>query len=457
VNFPFPPQPNSRKFPPGIVQVSLHRRQLNGSTINSPVLPTNQQLKELLLSHIRGTISEKDRETLFVSLADDQFADQWKLLIKELSSEMRITGPYNEAEWEPMIQDIFKEHDKSVTPVHRIHLLRHSWFRYAAAAVLIIAVSVAVFLSSDRRSSTTPGTEVANNSAGDVKAPVNNKAFITLADGRRVYLDSTKNGELAQQANVTLVKLANGQIAYQTGDGQVLTELKYNTLSNPRGSNVIDMTLADGSRVWLNAGSSVRYPIAFVGNERKVEITGEAYFEVAHNAGKPFYVTRDNVEVKVLGTHFNVNAYEDEADIKVTLLEGSVKVSGGMNAVTLKPGQQAQAALAASSRSESGTSIDRQVTLSNSVDLDQVMAWKNGKFQFDRTPLPVVMRQLSRWYDIEVVYEKGIPNVVFAGEMGRDLNLSQVLKVLSKMEVNFKIEVRPDDPLGRGRKLIVLE
>jgi ferric-dicitrate binding protein FerR (iron transport regulator) len=188
------------------------------------------------------------------------------------------------------------------------------------------------------------------------------------------------------------------------------------------------MTLSDGSKVWLNAGSSVRFPVAFTGNERKVSITGEAYFEVARDAYKPFIVKdiNRNAEVQVLGTHFNVNTYDDEPVMKVTLLEGAVKVIKGISTRLLKPGQQAQ--------------VGSDVKVITGIDTEEVMAWKNGRFQFKKASLQEVMRQVARWYDVEIVYEGKIIPQEFGGKMQRDLKLSEVLEGLAKSQVHFRIE-----------------
>jgi transmembrane sensor len=399
-------------------------------------LQTNQQLKELLVSHIRGTISEKDREALFVSLADDQLAEQWKDLIKELSSEMKITAPYNQAEWDPLIQEILlkKENIDTATPIHRIHLLRRSWFRYAAAAVFIIAIGITAIVVSSRWGGTGADQQSLANSNKQLPAdalPGKNGAVLTLADGSQVLLDSLGNGVVTTQGKTTVL-IRNGQLVYNATSKE--SEVLYNTMTTPKGRQY-QLVLPDGSQVWLNAASSITYPTAFAGNDRTVTITGEAYFEVAKDKTKPFHVMTGDMDVEVLGTHFNINSYSDEESIRTTLLEGSVKVTKSDQSALLKPGQQAIAA------------NDHGISINSNIDVDQVMAWRNGRFQFNRTPLPEVMRQLSRWYDMEVEYVKDPPNVVFAGEMGRDLNLSQVLKGLSKMEVNFKIE---------GKKLIVM-
>jgi ferric-dicitrate binding protein FerR (iron transport regulator) len=298
---------------------------------------------------------------------------------------------------------------------------------WAAAAIFILFVTGSYFLFFNNKSKQ---EEIVNTEpAKDVKAPETNRAMITLADGQTVFLDSAMNGQLAVQGNIKLVKLGNGQIAYQTASGEIIKELQYNTLNNPRGSKVIDMQLSDGSHVWLNAGSSVTFPIAFVGNERKVSVTGEAYFEISHDKTKPFIVSANNkADVTVLGTHFNVNAYDDEATLKVTLLEGSISV----NNTIIKPGQQAQ--------------VSSDIKVVNNVDLAEVMAWKNGNFKFTRTDLKVIMREIGRWYDVEVSYEGNIPVQLYNVGVPRTANVSEVLRGLEFTGAHFSVE---------GKKIIV--
>ena len=303
-------------------------------------------------------------------------------------------------------------------------LRRPRW--WAAASFILLLGGFSYFLFFNK---TPKPVQIAKVLPGDIKAPQSNRATITLANGQKVFLDSVGNGALAVQGNVKLVKLPGGEIVYQKNSGEISGRMEYNTLSNPRGSKVINMILADGSKVWLNAGSALTYPIAFVGNERKVSVTGEAYFEVAHDISKPFMVNNGSMNIRVLGTHFNVNAFEDDGhDIEVTLLEGSVKINNGNATGLLKPGQQAR--------------VNREVKIVNDVDLDIVMAWKNGYFQFDNASLQNVLKQVSRWYDVNVVYKGNNQPREFVGEIQRDLSLSEVIKILEKNKVHFKIERR---------------
>lgn len=313
----------------------------------------------------------------------------------------------------------------------RIFYLNPRNLRWAAAVVIFLLAGFSYFLLNRHATKSFQAVEVLQN---DVEAPHSNKAVITLSNGKKVFLDSVGNGNLAMQGNVKLVKLAGGKIAYQHSSGEITTKMEYNTLSNPRGSKVINILLSDGSKVWLDVGSSLTYPVAFLGNERKVSVKGEAYFEVAHDASKPFFVSCEKMNIRVLGTRFNVNAFEDDgSDIKVTLLEGAVKVANDKAKGSLKPGQQAV--------------VNAQIKILNDVDLDQVMGWKNGYFEFNNSSLQTVLNQVSRWYNIDVVYAGYNKPRQFIGEIQRDLNLSEILKILEKNRLNFQIE---------GKKLIVL-
>ena len=309
-----------------------------------------------------------------------------------------------------------------------------AWKRIAVAACILIAIGLGSYMAFFSKPHSLPHTVNTAKIPGDIKAPANNRAMITLADGSTVFLDSATNGNLAMQGNIKVVKLANGQIAYdlsavQAGaaSGKIVKELQYNTLTNPRGSQVINMRLSDGSHVWLNAGSSITYPVAFVLNERKVSITGEAYFEIAHDNAKSFKVTKGDMTVEVLGTHFNVNAYDDEPEIKVTLLEGAVKVSTRDDSRQIQPGQQA-------------TIHHSSFVIHHSVDTEQAIAWKNGLFAFDGVGIQEVMRQLARWYNLEVSYNGEPAKRKFRGKISKGLTLAQVLNGLSATRIQYKLE-----------------
>lgn len=300
----------------------------------------------------------------------------------------------------------------------------------SAAAMLILMAAATLMYLRSKQVQPVPVAKIALKQ--DIAAPSTNTAIITLGNGQQIILDSAGKGLLAMEGNVELTKKADGSIVYQGSSDKYLV----NTLNNPRGSKPITLVLSDGSKVWLNSESSLRYPVAFGAAERQVEITGEAYFEVAKKA-QPFKVAvAGKGVVEVLGTHFNINSYQDETYTKVTLLEGSVKVylqtNGAAEAIAIKPGQQALYL----SDQQKQTAIQ----VKNDIDLSAVVAWKNGFFNFDNADLKSVLRQLSRWYNVDVVYQGNIPKRVFGGEMQRDLNLSEVLKILEKNNVHFKIE-----------------
>jgi transmembrane sensor len=316
------------------------------------------------------------------------------------------------------------------------YVLNSNW-RWMAAAAIVIAIGTAIFLTIDRQPKSTGTVVVIKPTVNDV-LPGGNKATLRLSNGQIINLDSAANGSLATQGNTKIIKLADGQIAY-TREGKNAMEVMYNTMSTPPGGQ-FKLKLPDGTDVWLNAASSITYPTAFVGKDRSVTITGEAYFEVVKDKTKPFHVIVNDMDVEVFGTHFNVNAYNDEPAVKTTLLEGSVKVSnqsaiGNRQSAMLKPGEQAVLA------------PHSPLTTNHSPDLDQVMAWKNGLFNFNKVSLQDVMKQIARWYNVEIVYQGEIKPKKFGGEIQRDLNLSEVLEGLKETGIHFRID---------GQKLIVL-
>jgi transmembrane sensor len=389
----------------------------------------NDRLQQLLNNYLSGKLSEDQRQELAVLLEKDKAAEQLASLIQQQLSqgEFSITGDLFTTEDRIVKRVLEKIGSASVVPLpdHRIRPLR-KW-KWAAAIILLIGAGAAFWLT-NRHPAPSPanGNRIVKN---DI-APGGDKAVLTLSDGTTVTLDSAANGAIAQQGNSSVVKLANGQISYHL-KGAATGGIMMNTMRTPRGGQY-RLTLPDGTQVWLNAASSITYPVAFTGKERKVRISGEAYFEVVKDKELPFIVNVDDKSsIEVLGTHFNVNSYADESAIRTTLLEGSVMVNGAV----LKPGQQAR--------------IDRErLSVFNNADIDKVMAWRNGLFNFEDASLEEVMRQLARWYDVEIIYEKGIPDIRFGGEISRNIKLSDLLKVLARAEVKFKIE--------EGRRLVVL-
>ena len=237
-------------------------------------------------------------------------------------------------------------------------------------------------------------------------------------------LDSAHNGVVTSDNQVKVIK-KEGTLAYEGQTGAMV----YNTITTPRGRQW-QLALSDGTRVWLNAQSSIRYPISFTGAERRVVITGEAYFEVAQQAQASFVVQSGNQEIQVLGTHFNVNTYEDEPRYTTTLLEGKIKVNAGGKSVILRPGEQV------ANNYQTG-----ELKIKN-ADINGVTAWINGRFRFDQSDIRMVMRQLARWYDVDIVYADHLPDYHFAGGTFRNTNLAEVLHVLELSGVHFKVENR---------------
>lgn len=392
-----------------------------------------ERLRYLLTRYAnQDATAEEETELMKIFLSANQDDQLKEIMMGMMESDHQILE-LDKERWEPVLMKVLNQPAENETGrLVEINQSgrRNRWSRTVAAAAILLLAGAGVYyyvIQEDAAENNLVNTEQPA-AMPDISAPATNRAMITLADGKTVFLDSAINGQIALQGNIKLIKLANGQISYQLLASSNEGEVVYNTLSNPRGSEVIDMTLSDGSRVWLNAESSVTYPVAFVGNERKVTIAGEAYFEITHNANKPFFVTKGKTSVQVLGTHFNVNAYDDEENIKVTLLEGSVKVANGNANDLLKPGQQAL--------------ISSTIKIVSDVNLDEVMAWKNGFFQFNRSSIPDVMRQVARWYDVDISYEGKIPNRQFGGKIHRNANISQVLTILEESNVHYRFEGR---------------
>ena len=325
-----------------------------------------------------------------------------------------------------------------------IPFYKRPFFRVAAAAVVAVCITSAYFLFLNKIKPATTIAKVHKHVlTNDVTAPATNKAILTLGNGKTIVLDSVANGPLAQQGNAIVSKLNNGQITYDA-DNNSATKIQYNTLTVPKGSKPVQLILADGSEVWLDVASSITYPTVFPGKERKVEITGEAYFQVAPltlkggNGRVPFIVSvssaladRKGVEIQVLGTHFNVNAYDDENSLKVTLLEGAVKVERpGNESLNIKPGQQAE------------INAEGKMELNKEVDLDEIMSWKNNWFNFNTLTVPEIMQQIERWYNVSVTYQGKPGNKHFSGIVSRNNNVSEVLKIMEQAGIKFKIEGR---------------
>lgn len=316
--------------------------------------------------------------------------------------------------------------------------LNKGWM--AAAALLLITLSAGLFFY--KGADPAPATSVVTRTSNEI-LPGGNKAVLTLADGTRIVLDDAVQGVLAKQGGISVRKTADGQLIYDVAAvDSVAIKPGYNTIETPRGGQY-QVNLPDGSKVWLNAASVLKFPVNFVGSERRVQLSGEGYFEVAHNPRKPFHVAANQMDVEVLGTHFNVMAYPDELFATTTLLQGSVKVGSKGRHALLVPGQEATL------RNAGG---DFKIM---PADVENAIAWKNGYFMFKSENIGSIMRKISRWYDVDVSYTADMSGQDFSGTISRTKNVSEILKMLELTgAVNLKIETGNEK--GEGRRILVM-
>lgn len=379
----------------------------------------------LIQKYLNGTITNQEREELLT----------WY----RSGSDVEITWSSENPDEEELVKNrILENLYGRISPKEKTRN-RTSWKVMAAAAAVALFIGFGIyFLQPEQKQQ----ADITAHFKNDI-APGGNKAILTLADGSKVSLTDINAGELAKQAGVRVVKTADNQLIYTISNSEpskLDAQPVYNTIETPKGGQY-QVNLPDGTRVWLNAASSLKYPVSFSGNKRIVEMTGEAYFEVAkmnpHSGGKakavPFIVKTSRQEVLVLGTHFNINAYDDEDAVKTTLLEGSVRVTSlsSLHAKAenkiLKPGEQ---------------SVLRAGNIDvNKADLNAVMGWKNNNFIFNDEDLQSIMRKVSRWYDVDIQYENEPDNISYIGVVSRSKNVSAVLNALeSTGKVQFKIE-----------------
>ncbi|CAM4058637.1 FecR family protein [Pedobacter westerhofensis] len=369
--------------------------------------------EDLIKKYIHGTASS-DEEALL-----ENWYDQTALNLKDL----------------PEMPDYPKIEQKILMALRKEQRAVPSmpiWQRFAAAAAVLVLIANGLFYINKDNDQQLLVVQK------DI-IPGGNNAVLTLANGRKINLSSGGSGNILNTGNITISKNGSGQVTYQVNHTRPAdtnpahTELAYNTISTPKGGQW-NVLLADGTHVWLNATSELSFPQAFQGAERVVTLKGEAYFEVAKDKSHPFVVKSKQQEVKVLGTHFNINSYDDEPSVKTTLLEGSVEVSSSRLQLVIEPGEQVM----------NTEDVLKKVKM---ADPEEVTAWKKGLFYFDNTDVKTLMRQLARWYDIEVVYEGKPSKYKFAGELRRNMALANVLQILEQGGIHLKME---------GRKLIVI-
>jgi transmembrane sensor len=384
---------------------------------------TRNQLLQLLLKRLTGEFSPEEAIELEAWTASVDGGRQWieritseAGLAKEVEVWKKIDPALGYAKW--------LDGRKRTGKLRIRHLIRG----VAAAALLAVAV---LALNRIRKNRSVPPPAMAKNS---LILPGRNTATLTLADGRRILLDSLDNVEVGMQGKSKLVKTDSGTVTYTTLTGN-RQEVVYNDLATPRAGQY-QLILADHSHVWLNNLSSIHYPAFFAGTDREVEMTGEAYFEIADDPGKPFVVNVNGKKIRVLGTSFNIKSYPDEDNTQATLLTGTVQVTNGTDTTTLRPNEQAR---------WNGMG---EVRVLRQVPAEAITSWKNGFFYFGRASLKEVMRQLARWYDVEVNYEGTPPDVQFEGKIDRNLPLNELIKSLENQNnIHFQIQ---------GRSIIVM-
>jgi len=385
---------------------------------------TKQALKTIIDQYVTGTLDAAGKDTLRGIISDPAYEQVLAELMDEAFEE-RLGGSYDYPETQQRMKQLLLQQIRlPEAPVKPVYKLRTWW---AAAAIFIIAGSAGAYFWLQRPSPVNVPVTTATT-----VLPGSNKAVLVLADGSTVALDSTGN-QVIQQGQ-TAIHQNKGQLQYVAqGAG---TATGFNTLRTPRGGQ-FQITLPDGTRAWLNSASSLKYPTAFTGKDRVVELNGQGYFEIASNAAKPFKVKVNNaLEVQVLGTHFDIMAYADEVAIKTTLLQGAVRVQRGTAVQTLHPGQQAIA------------DADAQGIAVKETDVNRVIAWKNGLFIFNNMELGTILREISRWYDVEIVYNAPANKNLYGGGISRSQNLTEVLRFLEAGGTNHFIIA--------GRQVIVL-
>ena len=385
------------------------------------------RLEYLFNCYVQHNCSEKEEEELMNLLSRSENEAKVKKLLDELIENKELEASMPDETAASILQNIFEKDKAQVVTIEKKGSVFTLWMRVAAAVVILFISGTACWVLFKNKDKTTAPVALSSAKPSPV-LPGGNHAILTLANGTRIVLDSIQNGNI-KGGNANINK--KGPLLVYDGSSGFETNapVTYNTLATPRGGQY-QLVLPDGSKVWLNASSSIHFPTAFTGNQRNVELTGEAYFEVAKNKEKPFHVNVKGMQVEVLGTHFNVNAYGDEGNIKTSLLEGSVKIKSGQASGLLKPGEQAIL----------GGNVNKIEI--KKADMSEVMAWKNGLFQFDDAGITTIMQEISRWYNVEIVYQGEIPVRRFEGKISRDAQLSDVLKILELSDVKFKVEGR---------------
>ena len=389
---------------------------------------TVSRLEYLFNGYVHNNYTEKEQEELMALIAQPENEAAVQTLIEQVIENTGAEMQMPDKVAASILQNILQKEKGLVVPLKSKKVHFRMWMRVAAAVVFFAIASYWFIDNKDNEKAKV----IALAEKQSPILPGGNHAVLTMSDGSTILLDSMQNGTL-QQGN-TKVNKQGGLLIYNAlASSKSNKKVLYNTLSTPRGGQY-QVVLPDGSKVWLNAESSLHFPTAFTGNQREVTLTGEAYFEVAKNKEKPFRVKVDGMSINVLGTHFNVNAYSDENTIRTSLLEGSVKIIKDNKSKLLKPGNQAVL-----------NKKQNEIDITD-IDMNGVMAWKNGLFQFEGDNITTIMREIGRWYNVEIVYSGKVPARTFEGKISRNAELSEVLRILELSKVKFSVD---------GRKIIV--
>lgn len=383
--------------------------------LRTNIMHTNDW-KELINKFLDNKISREEYNQLLEKVSSEEDRNGLTDSLKSIWDSPLVQN--NTTNWDSRFEAMMKDADKTTSTSPQQLSVNYKYLVSAfAIAASICILFFGYWFFNDKNQKQTSLT----SSSFNIPAPDSSKAVITLSDGRVVPLDNLLNGKLEREGNINIETNSKGEIFYKATNGQSSQTVLYNTIYNPRGSAVVSLALNDGSRVWLNSESSLKYPVSFIGKTRQVELSGEAFFEVAHKINQLFSVKiSDGTTIEDIGTSFNVNAYPEELSSKITLIEGSIKVNNKI----LKPGEQF---------------LDNHI--SNDIDIEEVLAWKNGMFQLNgKTDIKTIMNQISKWYNVNVVY-KGEIDKHFWGSIPRSANMMEVLKMLEATgSVHFKIE-----------------
>jgi transmembrane sensor len=387
---------------------------------------SNSRLSYLFNSYYNKTASKQETEELF-QLLNTTSDEEVAVFIREAWDNLQIEKPLFDSEksFELLNRILPKEAvpNNLEEAIVNNAMRWYSIFSKSLVAAILIFISVGTYFW--LRPASEPKAKIVSNVFYDAP-PGGNRAALTLANGKIITLDSLQNGIIVKMASFEVSKTKDGQLVYHVIENNT-QKSGLNTLTTPRGGQY-QIVLPDGSKVWLNAASSIKFPSVFKGKIREVELKGEAYFEVAKNAAMPFKVKSAHAQIEVLGTHFNVRAYPDEKVMKTTLVEGAVKITSGNLSNVLKPGEQAV------------LNGDNGMKVINDVDADVETAWKDGLFQFKDASIEEIMRQVALWYNLKISFEGEIPQRYFTGKISRNVKASEFLNMLNYTGVKFKLE-----------------